>query len=184
MWASHDDWAIMCHPCHLVSWSLSWWTWDLRVPTLFSFNLFLYYCMLILSNCSAVPTCIPVLDPDSEANCMHPCALFASPSPSPPCGQLVKNGFSDLTKAQEGRGRPRKDVMNRCRRKALGDGCHERKEAWTVVSSREKINNNKNLARVTTKSKSKMQTVSNGHVGRGVRDKGFEEHPNIGDLIQ
>jgi len=37
-----------------------------------------------------------------------------------------------------------------------------------VVSSREKINNNKNLARATTKSKSETQTVSNGHVGRGV----------------
>jgi len=33
------------------------------------------------------------------------------------------------------------------------------------VSSREKMNTNKNLARVTTKSKSKTQTVSNRHVG-------------------
>jgi len=52
--------------------------------------------------------------------------------------------------------------------KALSEGCCERKKAWMVVSSREKINNNKNLARATTKSKSKMQTVSNGHVGLGV----------------
>jgi len=36
-----------------------------------------------------------------------------------------------------------------------------------VVSSREKINNNKNLARATTKSKSEMQTVSNGRVSQG-----------------
>jgi len=35
------------------------------------------------------------------------------------------------------------------------------------VSSREKINTNRNLVRATTKSKSKMQTVSNGRVGRG-----------------
>ena len=35
------------------------------------------------------------------------------------------------------------------------------------VSSREKMNTNKNLVRVTTKSKSEMQTVSNGHVGQG-----------------
>ena len=59
----------------------------------------------------------------------------------------------------------------------------ERRLGW-VVSSREKINNNKNLARATTKSKSKTQTVSNGCVGRGVRDKGFEECPNVGDLVE
>jgi len=29
-----------------------------------------------------------------------------------------------------------------------------------------------------------MQTVSNEHVGRGGRDGGFEEHPNIGDLVE
>jgi len=58
--------------------------------------------------------------------------------------------------------------MNRRQMKALSEGCCERKKAWMVVSSREKINNNKNLARATTKSKSKMQTVSNGHVGLGV----------------
>jgi len=52
------------------------------------------------------------------------------------------------------------------------------------VSSREKMNTNKNLARVTTKSRSEMQTVSNGHVGRGGRDGGFEEHPNVGDLVK
>jgi len=53
-----------------------------------------------------------------------------------------------------------------------------------VVSSREKINNNKNLVRATTKSKSEMQTVSNGRVGRGRRDGGFEEHPNVRDLVE
>ena len=57
--------------------------------------------------------------------------------------------------------------MNRHQGKALSEGCHERKKAQMVVSSREKVNNNKNLVRVTTKSKSKMQTVSNGHVGQG-----------------
>jgi len=74
--------------------------------------------------------------------------------------------------------------MNRLRGKALSEGCRERKKAWTVVSSREKINNNKNLVRVTTKSKSETQTVSNGHVGQGVRDKGFEERPNVRDLVE
>src|SRR5882724_11619391 len=96
----------------------------------------------------------------------------------------VKNGFSDPTKVQEGRDRPRKDVMNRHQRRALSEGCRERKKARMVVSSREKINNNKDLARATTKSKSKTQTVSNGRVGRGVRDKGFKECPNVGDLVE
>src|SRR5882724_6965947 len=53
----------------------------------------------------------------------------------------VKNGFSNPTKAQEGRDWPRKDVMNRRRKKALCEGCRERKEARAVVSSREKMNN-------------------------------------------
>jgi len=52
------------------------------------------------------------------------------------------------------------------------------------VSSREKMNTNINLARATIKSKSETQTVSNGRVGRGGRDGGFEERPNVGDLIE
>jgi len=52
------------------------------------------------------------------------------------------------------------------------------------VSSREKINTNRNLARVTTKSKSETQTVSNGRVGRGGGDGCSEEHPNVGDLVK
>jgi len=98
--------------------------------------------------------------------------------------QLVKNRFSNLTKEQEGRDQPRKDVMNRCQVKALREGCRERKEAQTGVSSREKMNTNRNLVRVTTKSKSETQTVSNGCVGRGGRDGGFKECPNIGDLVE
>ena len=97
---------------------------------------------------------------------------------------VVKNGFSHLTKEQEGQDRPRKDIMNRHQVKALREGCHERKEAWMGVSSREKMNTNKNLARATTKSKSEMQTVSNGCVSRGGRDEGFEERPNVRDLIE
>jgi len=42
----------------------------------------------------------------------------------------------------------------------------KRKEAQMGFSSREKINTNENLARVTTKAKSEMQTVSNGHVSQ------------------
>jgi len=55
--------------------------------------------------------------------------------------------------------------------KALREGCHERKKAWTSVSSREK-DTNRNLARATTKSKSRMQTVSNGHVSQGEGNQG------------
>ena len=53
-----------------------------------------------------------------------------------------------------------------------------------VFSSREKMNTNRNLARVTTQSKSEMQTVSNRRVSRGGRDGGFEECPNIRDLVE
>src|SRR5882724_5291544 len=95
-----------------------------------------------------------------------------------------KNGFSDPTKAQEGQDQPRKDIMNRRRGKALSEGCCERKKAQMVVPSREKVNNNKNLVRATTKSKSKTQRVSNGRVGRGGGDKGFKERPNVGDLVE
>src|SRR5882724_8978832 len=48
MWTSHDNHATTHHPHHLISRSLSQWTWDLSVPTLFIFNLFLSHCMLIL----------------------------------------------------------------------------------------------------------------------------------------
>jgi len=95
----------------------------------------------------------------------------------------VKNGFSNPTKEQEGQDWPRKDVMNRRQVTALREGCHERKETRMGIFSREKINTNKNLARVTTKSKSETQTVSNGCVSRGGRDRGFEECPNVGDLV-
>jgi len=74
--------------------------------------------------------------------------------------------------------------MNRHQVKALREGCRERKKAWAGVSSRENMNTNMNLAKATTKSKSETQTVSNGRVSRGGRDGGFEEHPNIGDLIE
>ena len=59
----------------------------------------------------------------------------------------------------------------------------ERRLGW-VFSSREKMNTNRNLARVTTKSKSETQAVSNGRVSRGGRDGGFEEHPNVRDLVE
>src|SRR5882724_3417146 len=38
MWSSCDNYGTMCHPHHLISQSLSQWTWDLRVPTLFIFQ--------------------------------------------------------------------------------------------------------------------------------------------------
>src|SRR5882724_6982008 len=48
MWSSHDNHATTHHPCHLIGWPPSWQPWDLRVPTLFSCDLFLSYCMLML----------------------------------------------------------------------------------------------------------------------------------------
>ena len=96
----------------------------------------------------------------------------------------VKNGFSDPTKEQKGRDWLRKDIVNRRQVKALREGCHERKKAWVGVSSREKMNTNMNLARVTTKSKSRTQTVYNGCVSQGAKDYSFEEHPNVGDLVK
>ena len=74
--------------------------------------------------------------------------------------------------------------MNRHQAKALREGCHERKKARVGVSSREKMNTNKNLVRATTKSQSEMQTVSNGCVSQGGRDGGFEECPNVRDLVE
>jgi len=74
--------------------------------------------------------------------------------------------------------------MNGCQTRALREGCRERKKARAGVSSREKMDTNMNLVRATTKSKSETQTVSNGRVGRGGRDGGFEECPNVGDLIE
>src|SRR5882724_11380057 len=47
-WPSCDDHATTCHLCHLIGRPPSWQTWDLRVPTLFSSNLFLSYCIPIL----------------------------------------------------------------------------------------------------------------------------------------
>src|SRR5882724_11628715 len=48
MGPSCDDHATTCHPCYLISRPVSWWTCDLRVPTLFIFTLFLSHCMLML----------------------------------------------------------------------------------------------------------------------------------------
>jgi len=56
--------------------------------------------------------------------------------------------------------------MNRHQQK-LSERAVVKKEGRVGVSSREKMNTNMNLARATTKSKSEMQTVSNGHVVEG-----------------
>jgi len=54
--------------------------------------------------------------------------------------------------------------VNKHQVKALREGCCE-EVGSDECSSREKKNTNRNLARATTKSKSRMQTVSNGCVG-------------------
>jgi len=50
---------------------------------------------------------------------------------------------------------------------ALKEGCHEREQAKMDVSSTEKINIKYELARALAKSRSEMQTVTNGHVSQG-----------------
>src|SRR5882724_9628647 len=47
-WPSHDGHTTMHHPCHPIGRPVSLWTWDLRVPTLFIFTLFLSHCVLML----------------------------------------------------------------------------------------------------------------------------------------
>ena len=74
--------------------------------------------------------------------------------------------------------------MNDCQGKSLREGCHEREWAQMSASSREKNNTKRNLARVTTKSKSKMQTVSNGCVGQWAMNRDVEECLKVGDLVQ
>ena len=76
----------------------------------------------------------------------------------------VKNGFSDPTKEQIGWDQHRKYITNDHQEKALKEGCHEREKAQMDVSSTWKTNTKEDLARAMTKSKSKMQTVTNGCV--------------------
>jgi len=56
--------------------------------------------------------------------------------------------------------------MNDCQEKAFKQGCCETEQAQMDVSSIEKTNTKEDLARVMTKSRSKMQTVTNGHVSQ------------------
>jgi len=79
---------------------------------------------------------------------------------------LSRIWFSDPTKQQVGRDQQAKDIMNDHQGKALKEGCHERESAWMSVPSREKNNTKGNLVIVTTKSKSRMQEVSNRCVGQ------------------
>ena len=60
--------------------------------------------------------------------------------------------------------RYRIDIMNDHQGKALREGCCEREQAQMDVSSIDKTNTKEDLARAMTKSKSKTQRVTNGHV--------------------
>src|SRR5882724_11870793 len=80
MWTACDDHASTRHWCHLIDQSLSQWTWDLRVPTLFLFpSIFIIlhanislaalqgsyaYLLSILTQRPIVCTLVP---------CSHPC---------------------------------------------------------------------------------------------------------------
>ena len=72
----------------------------------------------------------------------------------------VKNGFSNPTKVQIGQGQYRRDVTDDCQMKALKEGCCEREQAQTDVSSTVKTSTKRELARATTKSRSEMKTVT------------------------
>ena len=66
----------------------------------------------------------------------------------------------------------------------LKEGCHEREQAQTDVSSIEKTNTKEDLARVMTKSRSKMQIVTNKCVGQKQMNRISSKHPNVRDLIE
>ena len=68
--------------------------------------------------------------------------------------------------------------------KALKEGCHEREQAQLDVSSTEKTKTNEDLARVTTKSRSKTQTVTNRCVGQKQMNRVSSKCPKIGDLVE
>jgi len=72
--------------------------------------------------------------------------------------------------------------MNRYQVKALREAVVERKRLrWCLFKREDK--HQWNIARVTTKSKSETQTVSNDVSVEG-RDGYFKECPNIGDLVE
>jgi len=52
------------------------------------------------------------------------------------------------------------------------------------VPSTEKTNTKEDLARVMIKSRSRMQTFTNGHVGQKIMNQLYSKCPNIGDLIE
>jgi len=79
-------------------------------------------------------------------------------------GIMSRMGFPNWLKSKEVKISDEKTSWMIVKEKALREGCHEREWAQMSVPSREKNNTKRNLARVTTKSKSKMQTVSNGCV--------------------
>jgi len=79
---------------------------------------------------------------------------------------LVKNRFSDPTKVQIGWDQLGKVIMNECgRRLSERAVMKENKLRWVWLQQR-RLTPNENLARVTTESRSKMQTVTNGCVGQ------------------
>jgi len=76
------------------------------------------------------------------------------------------------------------DTMKDGQGKALREGCCEREQAQKDVPSTEKTNTKEDLARATTKSGSKMQTVANGHVGLKVMNLVSNQHHNVRDLVE
>jgi len=68
-------------------------------------------------------------------------------------------------------------------RQRLQEGCHEENKPDRCIFNRE-TSTKWGLARVMTKSKSKMQTVTNGCVSQKWMNMVSSKHPDIGDLIE
>ena len=97
---------------------------------------------------------------------------------------IVKNGFYDPTKVKIGWDQYRIEIMNDSWGKALREGCHEREQAPIDVPSTEKTNTKEDLAKVTTKSRSKTQTVTNGCVSQKWKNTVSNKCPKVGCLIE
>ena len=104
MWSLCDNHATTCHSHHLVSRPPSWQTWDLRVPTLFSPNLFI----LLHANASLIAPqwsytylfSFPTWRPNvcTLVPCLHPCLLHPHADSCisyryPPDSILIAYGF-------------------------------------------------------------------------------------------
>src|SRR5882724_13635058 len=73
---------------------------------------------------------------------------------------VVKNGFSNSTKVQDGQDQHRNNInKSDLLKQALKEGCHERESPQMNMSSTEKMDTKRDLTRLL----SQTQTVTMGH---------------------